>query len=305
MTTHPSIAGLASLPSPVAWVFTGGGGRAAAQVGMAEILLEQGLHPDLLVGAGTGSINAAALTDPIPHLQPLRSTWRAIATDSVLASLGSAAVRAFSARRTGRSTRDFREILSGALPGDPSAPVPEPLTLVASDIVSGTAVSLRSGPTIEALSASAGLPLVFQPVERDGMILVDGSLTAAAPLDQALSAGARSVILFDTGASAVAADTVPMLRWWQVAALAYSHQIRGQMGHALMRVGSRVPVVTFTSGDGGQLDFTHPDEMFAAGRSTVSAALANGLGAGVDTYPGLHGVPLGYEQDPRLVDLIR
>ena len=303
--THPSVAGLGALPVPVAWVFTGGGARAAAQVGMAEILLEQGLAPDLLVGAGTGAINAAALIERTHHLQALRATWRAIGTDSVLGSLGSAAVRAFSARRTGRSSREYRELLAGAVPGDPRRPVPDNLRLVASDIVTGTAVSLRRGPILDALAAAAGIPLVFQPVERDRMILVDGSLTAAAPLDQALAAGARSVILFDTGASAIPEDAVPSMRWWQVAGLAYSHQVRAQLGHALMRVAGQIPVVTFTSGDGGQLDFSRPDEMFAFGRSAVSGALAGGLGAGIDSGPGIHGVPLGYEQDPRLVDLIR
>lgn len=303
--THPSVAGLAQLPAPVAWVFTGGGARAAAQVGMAEVLLEQGLTPDLLVGAGTGAINAAALIEPTPHLQPLRATWRAIGTDSVLGSLGAAAVRAFSARRTGRSSREFRELLARAVPGDPLRPVPDNLRLIASDIVTGTPVSLRRGPVLDALAAAAGIPLVFQPVERDRMILVDGSLTAAAPLDQALAAGARSAILFDTGASAVDEDAVASMRWWQVAGLAYSHQVRAQLGHALMRVAAQIPVVTLTTGEGGQLDFTRPDEMFAAGRSAVSAALAGGLGEGIGSGPGIHGVPLGYEQDPRLVELFR
>lgn len=90
------------------------------------------------------------------------------------------------------------------------------------------------------------------------MLLVDGSLTAAAPLDQALAADAGSIVLFDTGASAVPEEAVPHLRWWQMAALAYNHQIRGQLGHALLRVAARIPVVTFTTAEGPQLDFTQP-----------------------------------------------
>lgn len=269
---------------------------------MAEVLLEQGLVPDLLVGAGMGALNAAALVDPMP--QTLRATWRAIGADSVLASLGTAAVRAFSARRTGRSSREFREVLAGAVTGDPAAPVPANLILVASDIVSGTPVSLRRGPLIDALAAAASPPLILQPVERDGMILVDGTLTAAAPLDQALAAGAAAVVLCDTGASAISEDAVAALRWWQMAGLAYSHQVRGQLGHALMRVAARIPVVTITTEAGGQLDFSHPDEMFAAGRSATSGALAGGLGVAAAGGPGIYGVPLGYEQDPRLLDLV-
>ncbi len=302
--SHPSVDGLQGLPGPVTWVFAGGGARSAAQVGMAEVLLEQGLRPDLVVGCGGGALNAAAVIDPSPHLQPLRETWRSLGEESSLASLGSAAVRAFAPRRSGRSAREYRDLLAGAVAGDPHRPIPDNLVLVASDLISGTAVSLTTGPLLDALAASAGVPLIFAPIERDGMLLVDGSLTAAAPLDQALAADAGSIVLFDTGASAVPEEAVPHLRWWQMAALAYNHQIRGQLGHALLRVAARIPVVTFTTAEGPQLDFTQPDDLFTAGRSAASSALAHGIGIDLDG-PGIYGIPIGYEQDPRLVDLVR
>lgn len=302
--THPSVRGLAGLPAPVAWVFTGMGARAAAQVGMAEILLEQRLVPDLLVGSSTGAINAAALTSPTPHLEHLRATWRRIGTESVLGSLGAAAVRAFAPRRTGRSARELREILVGALPGGEAERMPGSLVLVTSDLGTGEAVALRTGPTIDALMAAASIPVVFAPVERDGALYVDGGLTASAPLDQALHAGAASIVLFDTGASAVSEEAIAEFRWWQVAALAYSHQLRGQLGHALARVAEVVPVVTLSSDEGSQLDFTRPDDLFGSGRSVASDALARGLGAAV-RGPGAYGIPLGYEDDPRLTELRR
>ena len=301
---HPSIVGLRRLPAPVAWVFTGGGARSAAQVGMAEVLLEQGLRPDLLVGAGLGALNATALLDDTTDLRALRGAWQRIGADSALSSLGTAAVRAFSARRTGRSTHTYREILASAIPGDPTRAVPPHLRLVASDLTSGRAVVMTAG-IIESLAASAAVPLIFQPARVGDMTLVDGSLTAAAPLDQALAADAASIVLLDTGASAVTEASVPDLRWWQVAGLAYGHQIRGQLGHALMRAAPRVPVVTLTTAEGGQLDFTEPADHVAAGRSTASHALARGLGDRRDWSPGMYGVPAGLAEDPRLVDLVR
>lgn len=302
--THESVLGLTRMPAPVAWVFTGGGARAAAQAGMVEVLVEQGLTPDLLIGSSTGALTAAALIEPRPHLGGLREAWRLIGTESALASLGSAAVRAFAPRRTGRSAREFRDFLARAVPGDPQQPIPPGLTLVASDLRTGRAVPLTSGTVIDALTAAATVPVIFPPLEREGMLLLDGGLTASAPLDQALAAGARSILLFDTGASAVAADTVAQLRWWQVAALAYNHQIRDQLGHALLRVAERIPVVTLSTDVGGQLDFTQPEELIGAGRSAASEALAHGLGRAV-TDPGLYGTPIGFDRDPRLVDLIR
>lgn len=302
--SHPSVEGLRTLPGPVAWVFTGGGARAAAQVGMAEVLREQGLVADLLVGSSTGAINAAGLSEAGAGLAHLRRTWDLIGTESSLASLGSAAVRAFAPRRTGRSAREYRTILSGAILPDADRDLPADLVLVASDLVSGSPVAQRSGSTIDALTAAAALPVIFPPQERDGMLLLDGGLTAGAPLDQALAAGAGSIVLFDTGASAVGEDAVAVMRWWQIAGLAYGHQIRGQLGHALVRAAEQVPVVTITTDDGGQFDFTRPEDHISTGRSAASHALAHGLGAHV-TGPGVYGVPSGFEADPRLVPLLR
>ncbi|MFN8126644.1 MAG: patatin-like phospholipase family protein [Candidatus Nanopelagicales bacterium] len=301
--SHPSVRGLRALPRPVAWVFTGGGARAAAQVGMAEVLREQGLAPDLVVGSSTGAINAVGLSGGGAGPESLREAWRLIGTESSLASLGSAAVRAFAPGRTGRSAREFREILARVIAGDPRQSVPADLCVVASDLVGGSPVPQRTGPLIDALTASASLPVVFPPVERDGMLLIDGGLTAGAPLDQALDAGAASIVLLDTGASAVAEQTAAAMRWWQIAGLAYSHQIRGQLGHALVRTGEQVSVLTISTDEGGQLDFTRPDDHFSTGRSATSRALAHGLGSGV-TGPGVYGIPAGFETDPRLADLL-
>lgn len=297
--------GLAALPAPVAWVCTGMGARAAAQVGMAEVLLEQGLRPDLLVGSSTGAINAAALTQPPESLEEVRTVWRRIGSDSVLGSLGAAAVRAFAPRRTGRSARELREILVAVLPGGADEQLPDCLTLVASDLGTGEPVTLRTGATIDALMASACVPIVFAPVGHEGSLYVDGGLTASAPLDQALDAGAGSIVLLDTGASAVPDEVVADFRWWQIAAIAYTHQIRGQLGHALARVAEVVPVVTLSTDEGSQLDFTRPDDLFEAGRTVAADVLARSLGSGAPARPGVYGIPLGFEDDPRVTRLRR
>lgn len=302
--SHPSVAGLRSLPGPVAWVFTGGGARAAAQVGMAEVLTEQGLVPDLLIGSSTGAINATGLCGADGHLAHLRRTWELIGSESSLGSLGTAAVRAFAPRRTGRSAREYRSILARAIVAGPEATMPPDLVLVASDLVSGSPVAQNSGPILDALCAAAAIPVIFPPLEHDGMLLLDGGLTASAPLDQALAAGAGSIVLLDTGVSAVGEDAVALMRWWQMAGLAYGHQIRGQLGHALVRAAEQVPVVTISTDEGGQFDFTRPDELIGKGRSAASSALAHGLAVNV-RGPGVYGVPAGFEADPRLLPLQR
>lgn len=55
---------------------------------------------------------------------------------------------------------------------------------VATDLVSGKRVSLASGSLSEAMRASSTLPVLFEPVERDGYRLVDGGLVANLPVDE-------------------------------------------------------------------------------------------------------------------------
>ncbi len=283
---------LADLPRPVAWVFTSGGARAAAQVGMVEVLLEQEYESDLLVGSSFGAVNAAALLQPASTLEHLRTAWREMGTDSLFASPGTAAVRGF-APRTGRSTREFRSLVSRAIRGPGADDIPQNLILVASDLESGQPMVLSDGEVLDAVMASCAIPVLMPPVERNGRLVLDGGLTAAAPVEQALTAGAGSIVLLDTGASAVPEDSLAGMRWWQVAALAYNHQIRSQLRHSLGRVAGKIPVVVISADSGNILDFTDPDEQFHAGRSAAAVALARDLPRSELATPGVYGVLAG------------
>ena len=53
-----------------AFVLSGGASLGAVQVGMLRALAERGIHPDLVVGASAGAINAAWVAGD-PHLEDL------------------------------------------------------------------------------------------------------------------------------------------------------------------------------------------------------------------------------------------
>ena len=72
-----------------------------------------------------------------------------------------------------------------------------PFAAVATDLVSGVARVLRSGPLARAVAASASVPIRFEPVTIDGRYLVDGALTAPLPVDAARALGADVVISVD------------------------------------------------------------------------------------------------------------
>ena len=73
----------------------------------------------------------------------------------------------------------------------------KPFAAVATDIVSGEEVVIRSGDVIEAVRASISVPGIFTPVRSNGRILVDGGLTNPVPVSAARALGAGFVVAVD------------------------------------------------------------------------------------------------------------
>jgi len=69
---------------------------------------------------------------------------------------------------------------------------------VATNLVDGNAYVFKQGSMTEALRASMAIPLLFTPLEKDNMLLVDGGLTNNLPTDIARDLGADIVIAVDT-----------------------------------------------------------------------------------------------------------
>ena len=62
--------------------------------------------------------------------------------------------------------------------------LPIPYCAVATDWKAGREVVFREGSLFEAIRASISLPAFYEPVRRDGMILIDGGVTNPIPLNR-------------------------------------------------------------------------------------------------------------------------
>lgn len=69
-----------------------------------------------------------------------------------------------------------------------------PFRAIATDLVSGKRVVQSEGSLAEALRATTTVPLLFTPIEKEGMQLVDGGLVTNIPVDVAEDAGCDIVI---------------------------------------------------------------------------------------------------------------
>jgi NTE family protein len=308
---------LQRLPQPTAVVFTGGGGRTPAQVGMMEILIESGLQTDLLVASSFGAINAAAYAASPQHLgnsvgARLAEVWDAIGVDSAYASPGATLVRRLTVSRGKRTSQEMRDLVAAVVPDTPIADLTCRFLPIATNLATGAANEIVAGSTLEAVLASCAIPIIMTPITMDDEILFDGGFTQGAPLRPALMAGAKSIILLDTASSTVAEAQLAELRWWQVATIAYNHLIRGQIGHDLSHAASQVPILTITTDYGHLFDFSDSGATIQAGRDAADATLRQlatntqlSPQTGSIFEPGMYGVPIGFETYPPFQALTR
>ena len=186
------------LPRPLAFHFPGGGALGAYQAGALGVLTAHGLQPDLLCGVSAGGVNAALAawhpgTDGTAYIEDV---WRSLRRRDLLRIHPGRVLLAITGKRPSfvdnRYGRAFLRRLFGDRRIEDS---PVPLLLIATDLHSGEAVTLRRGPLVEALMATAAFPGAYPPVELDGRLLIDGGVVADLPLDAIAAAGARTVLI--------------------------------------------------------------------------------------------------------------
>ena len=167
---------LTSLPSPVAFVLTGGASNGAAQAGMLRATAEAGLKPDLVTGTSVGALNGAVLAErPDVAAARLVEIWAGLSTSDVFTDgLVTRLANLVRTRRYLYSGRGLRKLVDGHLQAVNFGDLAIPFAAVATDVIAGHAVILRNGPLVRVIAASAAIPGVLPNVEIDGRLLMDG-----------------------------------------------------------------------------------------------------------------------------------
>lgn len=195
-----------------ALVLSGGGSRGFAHIGLIEELERRGVQPpSLVVGTSMGAVVGAmyALGWNSRRMENYVSAFKLTSLlenptfrlpDFALSRLLQAGT-ALGALSKGRALDSGRQTLAEFknIMGDDTRieSLPLPFACVAADLVSGRQAVLDSGPLAEAVRASAAYPAVFAPVEKDGMLLVDGGILNNLPVDVAYDRGLRRVLAMD------------------------------------------------------------------------------------------------------------
>jgi NTE family protein len=177
----------------------GGASLGAAQVGMLQALAEHDITPDLIVGTSVGALNGAFLAnDPAGGATRLSHIWPTITKRQIFPGSPWQSLRTLRIDKTHLYSNDgLAEFIDEHLPVDDLEDLVVPFAAMATDVDSGAAVELTTGPAKSALLASAALPGFLPSVERNGRLLYDGGLVAKLPIGHALRMGARSLVLLD------------------------------------------------------------------------------------------------------------
>ncbi len=190
--------------SITAFVFAGGGSLGAVEVGMLEALVEEGIFPDLIVGASVGAINGAyfAAYPDRDGVRALARIWRGLHRRDVFpfSPLGSL-FSLMSLRNHLLSPAPLRRLIARHLPYRDLSKTAVPVHVVATNVLTGTEVILSSGPAVEAVLSSAAIPAVFPPVKLGGHYLADGGVANNTPISVAVKLGADRIIVLPTGFS--------------------------------------------------------------------------------------------------------
>lgn len=184
-----------------AFVLPGGASLGAVQVGMAEVLIGAGITPDLIVGTSVGSLNGAWLASHtgVAGVAGLRELWLSVRRRDIFPFSPVQVMMGLVGRRDHLvSSVCLGRWLSLHAPFFQIQQASIPLYVMATDLLTGKAVTLSTGDVIEALLASSAIPGVFPPVEFDGRLLVDGGISANTPISQAVALGADTVYVLPT-----------------------------------------------------------------------------------------------------------
>lgn len=201
----------------VGLVFSGGGARGFAHLGVLKALDERGIQVDCVGGTSIGAVMAALVAADQPVAKVTDLARRAFALNPTSDFNPLPIISVIRGRRLERVLTDAVKELLGA-----HASIEElwkPYFCIATNYTRAREERLRTGPLLEALRASIAIPGALAPVVRDGDLLCDGGTLNNFPVD-ALRAqrGVGVVIGVDLSSNKVRKiDFDRMPSWWQLA----------------------------------------------------------------------------------------
>ena len=161
----------------VALVLSSGGARGLAHIGAIEELEAQGYRITSIAGCSMGAlIGGVYAAGKLPEFRE----WMKTVDKKKMLELTDFSLSLNHIVKGTRIIKAIMEFVPDVLIED----LPIPYCAVATDWISGHEVVIDKGSLFEAIRASISLPSFYEPVRRDGMILIDGGVVNPIPMNR-------------------------------------------------------------------------------------------------------------------------
>lgn len=180
----------------VALVLGAGGARGAAHVGVLQVLEENNIPIDIIIGASAGSIIGALYADSLDARAIEKKVLHLKKWDLIDLSFASALDGIYSLKG-GVSGELVSNFINSNIKSKKFEDLKIPFIAVATDVEDGAIIGLRYGNIANAVRASSAIPGMFSPVKIDNRILVDGGVVAPTPVLVAKQLKPKIIIAVD------------------------------------------------------------------------------------------------------------
>ena len=172
----------------VGLVLGSGGAKGLSHIGVIKFLEEMNIKIDFITGSSIGALIGGAYASGL-SIKEIED----IALETDLTSTAKLFSPGFGKSGLVKGTK-VQEFLTSILGDKNIEDLKIPFTAVAIDIITGQEIHFNKGNLVEAIRASISIPIVFQPVIWNNIVLVDGGLVNPVPINIARDMGADYII---------------------------------------------------------------------------------------------------------------
>lgn len=180
----------------VALVLSSGGFRGSAHIGVIEVLEENNIPIDLIVGCSAGSFVGAFYADN-PNAQELKTKLMDANYNTLIDTSWLCALKAPFCPTGPIRGRALQNFMLSRMHARDFEELKIPLIVATTSIIDNKLEPLQTGPIIPAVHASMALPPYFAPVNVYENSLVDGGVLAPIPVALAKQYNPQLIIAVD------------------------------------------------------------------------------------------------------------
>jgi len=168
-----------------------GGARGVAHIGFLQALDDNNIRPDYISGCSMGSVVGGCYAHGMKPQDMLYAVLKLRVRDLIDLDLG--AMR----KGTLMKSKKLLSVLRRFLGHTKFNELDIPFSCVGADLLTGEKVLFDNGEVAPAVQASSSIPLVFQPIEKDGRLICDGGVVCRVPVQEVRDLGAEVVVSVD------------------------------------------------------------------------------------------------------------